>query len=216
MIRGTVLVCLVCIANLLHAGVASSQTWEIDLRLVAIDHDYEGPSSDDWEQIPVGFAIAGRQTWASGAFFGLEISRGSEEHYGAVCGGFIYDPVTQCVPETVSQSGGLVAVFAGMRWRSPLGSKWTIGIAPRGGAGFLWTREHGKNTKRTLSHSPFATLLGVAAEASYGLPQGMALLSSVGADYLRPYSIIEEDGWQPLRNSMPQVSIAVGVAWARQ
>ena len=215
MLRSTTL--LVLLAVLCPSG-ALAQRWEVELLRVAIDHDHPRTTSGRGEQIPPGLGLAARHLWDRGFFVGLDGSRGSERRWGAICGGFIIDPETQCIGETVRYSGGLVALTGGWLGSAAIGSRWTVGASVRTGLGAVWVRESGEDTGRGHSESPLAYLLGGALEGSYVLPgEHMALTASVGADRLRPFGRDRcEDCRQIVRDPLPGWSVGLGVRWRRR
>jgi hypothetical protein len=125
----------------LSAASAYGQVWELDVRRVTIEHDPPPTVSGSGKQIPMGFGVAARHVWPSGIFVEFEASRGSEDREGAICGGFIFEPATQCISETVRYSGGLVSVSSGWLLRLASGSGWSLGLRPRVGLGAVWVHE---------------------------------------------------------------------------
>lgn len=196
------------------AGPASGQAWEIAVRRVTIDHDPPSNVARSGEQIPTGLGLSARHLWQSGMFVEMEVSRGSEERTGAICGGFIVDPATQCVVETVGYSGGLVAVSTGWLSRLQIGSEWWLGVRPRAGLGAVWMHETGRDTGRSFSEAPLTLLVGLEGEVGYQLPwRPLALTAAVGVDQLRPVRISCEDCRQVLNEPLPQVRMGLGLAW---
>lgn len=191
------------------------QTWELDIRRVTIDHDAPPTLSASFEQIPRGFGISARHLWESGAFLELEFSRGSDRRIGAICGGFIFDPVTQCVAESVGYSGGLVALSMGWQFRLDLGSAWWLGIRPRAGIGAVWVSEVGRDTGREHFEAPSTLVAGIGAEVARTLPwYGLFVSASVGADHLRPMRLGQcLDCHQVLDSPLPQMRVGIGVGW---
>lgn len=197
------------------AEVASAQLWEFDARRVTINHDRTPPGADSGEQIPRGFGFAIRHVWSSGVFVEFEASRGAEDRNGTICGGFVFDPVTQCVPEVVRYSGGLVALSSGWLFRVASGSGWSLGIRPRAGLGAVWVEEQGLDTGTTFHEAPISLALGLAVEVRRELPwYGHGLLTSAGADRLYPLGTEAcLDCWQVIQNPLPQVRLGVGLTW---
>jgi hypothetical protein len=197
------------------AAPASGQLWELDVRRVTIDHDRSTPGSESGEQIPRGFGFAARHVWRSGVFVEFEASRGSDDRDGAICGGFIFDPATQCVPEIVRYSGGLVAVSSGLLLRLASGSGWSLGVRPRVGLGAVWVEERGLDTGFSFHEAPMTLLWGLAVEVRRELPwYGLGLLTSAGADRLHPVrNGVCLDCWTVIHDPLPHVRIGLGLTW---
>jgi hypothetical protein len=198
------------------AGVhpVAGQRWELDLRRVTIEREQSSSLTGSGELIPAGFGVSARHVWRSGLSIEFEVSRGSEDRMGAICGGFVMDPVTECIPETVRYSGGLVAVSFGWLFHVDTSSGWWLGIGPRGGIGAAWAKQTGRDTGETFSEAPLTLLIGLGAEVTRELPwYGLALMASVGADHLRPVVAECVDCWQVLSEPMPQLRMGLGLAW---
>ena len=196
------------------SGPVVGQSWEVALRKATIDHDPSRGSADTGEAIPPGLGVSVQHVWGSGVAFGLAMSQGSEVRAGAICGGFIIDPVLECIPERVRYSGGLVALSGGWRLRGELGSKIWLGITPTAGVGAVWVSEDGLETQRTYSETVFAFILGAALESGIRLPwDGFGVVVSAGVDQVRPLRIGCEDCRQVVRDALPQVRFGAGVTW---
>lgn len=194
---------------------AAGQGWEADLRWMTIDHDPPSNVASSGEQIPSGLGLSVRHVWPSSPFLGVRMSRGSEDRRGAICGGFVFDPGRQCTSETVSYSGGLVALSAGWRFALDVGSGWWLGIRPTAGLGTVWIRETGKDTGRSYSEAPLTFLAGLELEGARRLPlHALTIIASLGVNHLRPTGLdVCEDCRQVLREPMPQVEVGLGLAW---
>ncbi len=203
---------------LLALGAAMSpvagQSWELEVRRVMMDDDGYESFARSGAPIPDGFGLAVRHVWSSGVLFGFELSRGSEERTGAVCGGFVMDMATECIEETVGYRGSLFALSLGWLFGVEVGEAWSFGIGPRGGMGVAWVREAGRQTGREFSESSLAFSVGVGAEARGRLPwYGLSLVASVGADHLRPSRERCLDCWQVLMDPLAQLGFGLGLAW---
>jgi hypothetical protein len=202
------------IVGLTLPKVAYAQAWELVARRVVIDHDYGPGFVRMGEQIPAGWGVAARALIGSHAFVQLEFSRGAEQRQGAICGGFIYDPQAQCVPEDVAYSGGLAAISTGWPGHVALGSRWSLGLRPQVGVAFLWVHENGQNTGRSYSEMPFTLRAGISGDVGYFIPDlGFSVVAVGGLDYLKPLRTSCEDCRQVVRDALPQFVYGVGLSW---
>jgi hypothetical protein len=202
-----------CVVGL--SGSVSAQTWELDVGRVRIDHDPSPYLTTSGEQIPTGIGLAARYVWRSGVFFGVASSRGSDVGAGAICGGFIFDPVDQCIPESIRYSGGHMALIAGWRFRLEHRSGLWVGIRPTAELGSTWTREVGRATGRAFYESRLTVGLGAGLEAGYQLPwRRIGIMISAGMAQLRPVHVDRcLDCRQELYEPMPLSRIGVGLTW---
>lgn len=196
---------------------ASAQRWEMSLGRMSIDHSWPSNQTNSAEQFPTGIAWAGRHVWSSGLLVDLEISTGSEVSPGAICGGFLFDPERQCIPEPVRYSGGLVALSLGWRLQQDIAQDWSIGVRPRVGLGSAWASQSGQDTDRSYSDHPLTLVLGAALDGEYRLPgRPLAIIASLGADRLKPINIAAcEDCWELVTDPLPQWSFSLGIGWIR-
>lgn len=205
-------VCLLASAVLPQTALA--QSWGLEVRRVSIDHDPPATLTETGEQIPIGWGVAARFVASRNLFVQLEHSIGAEQRRGAICGGFIIDPATQCIPEQVEYSGGLTALSAGFAARIGLGSHWSAGVRPSVGLGALRAAEHGRETGRTYSETRPAILAGVAAETTVRIPDtGLGLIVSVRAAWMKPFKEPCLDCRQVFWRSLSHIAYGAGLEW---
>jgi hypothetical protein len=210
------------LAALLLLGIPSAiptkaiaQIWSVELQRVTIDDRTSGRIGGSADRIPQGFGFAVRFTVESMAFFEVNVSQGRESRLGAVCGGFIIDPDTQCIPETVRYAGSLMGFFVGWPGRVSVGSGLSLGLRPRIGLAALSTDEVGSDTGRSYEERTRSLVLGFAADVSYHL-RGTALsvVASAGLDRIDPYGgEICLDCRKEFEDALRQIVWGVGVIW---
>ena len=205
---------LLAASGLALPGCLAAQQVELDLRSVNIDHDPVPWIAETGEQIPSGFALAARLALDNWLFLEAEMSAGSELRTGAICGGFIQDPERECISEAVEYTGGLQALSIGWPGRLGIGRSFVVGLRPRIGIGRVRAREAGRETGRRYYESPYARIVGVAAEVSYSLPlHGLRFQVSAGRDRISPE--IEDclDCRQLFWKDLQQTWYSFGIAW---
>lgn len=206
--------CTCLVAALLIPQAAFSQSWEMEVRRVAVDHDPPSTVTETGEQVPAGWGIAGRYVARRGVFIDLEHSSGSERRLGAICGGFIVDPVTQCIPEPVRYSGGLSGASVGYAVRIGVSQYWRIGLRPALGVGVVRAAEDGRETGRTYTEVRPALLASGALETSVRLSDsGLGLIASVRATGVQPITASCLDCRQVFWTRLSHVAYGVGVTW---
>jgi hypothetical protein len=207
-------ICLVAAILIPRAGF--SQSWEVEVRRVAVDHDPPSTVTETGEQVPAGWGVAGRYVARRGVFIELEQSGGSEQRLGAICGGFIFDPATQCIPEDVKYSGGLSGASVGYAGRIGLSPYWRIGIRPALGVGVIRAAEDGRETGRTYSEIRPALLASAAVEATFRFSDtGLGLIATVRAMGVQPIKASCLDCRQVFWRSISHVAYGLGVTWHR-
>lgn len=205
-------ICLVVAMLIPQAGF--SQSWEVEVRRVAVDHDPPPTVTETGEQVPTGWGIAGRYVARRGIFIELEHSSGSEQRLGAICGGFIVDPATQCIPEPVRYSGGLSGASVGYAVRIGLSPYWRIGIRPALGVGVIRAAEDGRETGRTYSEIRPALLASAAVGATVRLSDtGLGVIASVRVTGVQPIKASCLDCRQVFWKRLSHVAYGVGLTW---
>lgn len=205
------------VASMLMPRGALAQSWEIEVRRVAIDHDPPSTITESGEQVPAGWGVAVRYVATRGVFLELEHSSGSEQRLGAICGGFIVDPATQCVAEQVKYSGGLSGASVGYAVRIRPSPLLALRIRPALGVGAIRATEDGRETGKTYGETRPALLASAAVDATLRLSgTGLGLIASVRATGVLPIKASCLDCRQVFWRRLSHIAYGVGVTWQPQ
>jgi hypothetical protein len=188
-----------------------AQSWELEARRVSTNYQARGSA----EPVPSGWGGVARYIARRPVFLEFEYSAGVDYRFGAICGGFLIDPATQCIPETVRYSGSVVGVSAGLAGRVRVGSRWSYGARPKIGLGAIDAGQHGQDTGREHSETRLAVSAGLAAQVSHHIPEfGVGISAFAEASQVRPLRITScEDCMEVLRASVARLAYGITLIW---